>query len=196
MAAGLLIAASQLGAAVTTPLFTKRVRPRTRLRWMGPMATATCAILAVTVLRPGLAVSMAVFALSNVFAAYQVAANTGFVERLPNERRAQAFGLANAGLIVGQGAAFAVAGAATALVPPPVVVAVSGGLGAAAACALALSWRRMSPATGRHTARHLRRHAPPPARSPSRSPARPPPRPPTRPPPHPSVRSPPRAAAR
>jgi hypothetical protein len=161
VAAGLLIATSQLGAAVTAPLFTKRARPRTRLRWMGPMAVLTCAILLVTVLRPGLVVSMAVFALSNVFAAYQVAASTEFVERLPNEKRAQAFGLANAGLIVGQGAAFAVAGAATVLVPPPVVVAVSGGLGAAAACGLALSWRRMALTAGRHTARHLGRAAAP-----------------------------------
>jgi len=161
VAAGLLIAASQLGAAVTAPLFTKRARPRTRLRLMGPMAVLTCAILLVTVLRPGLVVSMAVFALSNMFAAYQVAASTEFVERLPNEKRAQAFGLANAGLIVGQGAAFAVAGAATALVPPPVVVAVSGGLGAVAACGLALSWRRMAPVAGRHSARHLGRAAAP-----------------------------------
>ncbi len=171
VAAGLLIAASQLGAAVTAPLFTKRARPRTRLRWMGPMAALTCAVLLVTALRPGLAASMAVFALSNVFAVYQVAANTGFVERLPNEKRAQAFGLANAGLVVGQGAAFAVAGAAAALVPPSVVVAVSGGLGAAAACALALTWRRISPAAGRHTARHLRRSAPPARPVASRAPA-------------------------
>jgi hypothetical protein len=124
---------------------------------MGPMAAATCGILLVTFLRPGLAASMAVFALSNVFAVYQVAANTGFVERLPNEKRAQAFGLANAGLVVGQGAAFAIAGAAATLVPPSAVVAVSGGLGAAAACGLALSWRRISPGVGRHTARHLKR---------------------------------------
>ena len=32
---------------------------------------------------------MAVFALSNVFAAYQLAANTGFVERLPNEKESE-----------------------------------------------------------------------------------------------------------
>jgi predicted MFS family arabinose efflux permease len=172
VAAGLLIAASQLGAAVTAPLYTKRTRPRTRLRWMGPMAAVTCAILLVTVLRPGLAASMAIFALSNVFAVYQVAANTGFVERLPNEKRAQAFGLANAGLVVGQGAAFTIAGAAAALVPPSAVVAISGGLGAAAACGLALSWRRISPGAGRHTARHRRSAVP--ARPPVELAGRPP----------------------
>jgi hypothetical protein len=86
---------------------------------------------------------------------YQIAANTAFVERLPNERRAQAFGLANAGLVVGQGVAFALAGAAAEVVPPSTVIALGGGLGALAACGLALRWRHMSPAVGRHSARHL-----------------------------------------
>jgi MFS family permease len=159
VAAGLLIAFSQLGAAVASPIFIKKIGPLTRLKWMGPMTVLTCGILAVTILRPNLEISMAIFALSNTFAMYQIAANTAFVERIPNERRAQAFGLANAGLIVGQGLAFAVAGAAAEVVPPSTVVALSGGLGALIACGLALRWRRMSPAVGRHTARHLGREA-------------------------------------
>jgi hypothetical protein len=159
VAAGLLLATSQAGAAITTPLFTKKLGPLTRLKWMGPMAVLTCGILTVTVLRPDLIVSMALFALSNSFAMYQIAANTAFVERIPNEKRGQAFGLANAGLIVGQGVAFAVAGAAAEVVPPSTVVALSGGIGALIACGLALRWRGMSPAVGRHTARHLGREA-------------------------------------
>jgi len=159
VAAGMLIAASQLGAAVTTPLFMQKLGPLTRLKWMGPMAVLTCGILAVTVLRPDLIASMALFAVSNSFAMYQIAANTAFVERIPNEKRGQAFGLANAGLIVGQGLAFAVAGAAAEVVPPSTVVALSGGIGALIACGLALRWRGMSPAVGRHTARHLGREA-------------------------------------
>jgi hypothetical protein len=110
-------------------------------------------------LRPGLAASMAIFALSGSFAMYQIAANTAFVERVPNERRAQAFSFANAGLVVSQGAAFALAGAATEVVSPSTVIALSGGLGTLAACGLALRWRRMSPAVGRHAARHLGRQA-------------------------------------
>ena len=159
VAAGLLLAASQLGAAVSTPLLTRKIGPLTRLRWMGPMAVLSCAILAVAVLHLNLVTSMALFALSNSFAMYQVAANTAFVERVPNEQRGQAFGLANAGLVVGQGVAFAVAGAAAEVVPPSTVVALSGGIGAFMACGLALRWRGMSPAVGRHTARHLGREA-------------------------------------
>jgi predicted MFS family arabinose efflux permease len=159
VAAGLLLATSQVGAAITTPLFTKKLGPLTRLQWMGPMAVLTCAILAVTILRPNLIVSMALFALSNSFAMYQIAANTAFVERIPNEKRGQAFGLANAGLVVGQGLGFALAGAAAEVVPASTVVALSGGIGAVIACGLALRWRGMSPAVGRHTARHLGREA-------------------------------------
>jgi Na+/melibiose symporter-like transporter len=157
VAAGFLLAASQLGAAISTPIFTKKIGPKTRLKWMGPMAVLACAVLALTVARPNLWASMALFALSNTFAMYQIAANTAFVERLPNERRAQAFGLANAGLIVGQGIAFALAGAAAEVVPPSTVVALSGGLGTIVACGLALRWRGMSPAVGRHRARRLGR---------------------------------------
>jgi predicted MFS family arabinose efflux permease len=169
VAAGLLLATSQLGAAISTPLFTKKIGPLTRLKWMGPMAVLTCGILAVTVFRLDLILSMALFAVSNSLAMYQIAANTAFVERIPNEKRGQAFGLANAGLVVGQGLAFAVAGAAAEVVPPSAVVALSGGIGALIACGLAIRWRGMSPAVGRHTARHLGREASPTRQSPIRS---------------------------
>jgi hypothetical protein len=159
VAAGLLIAATQLGAAVATPVFAKAIGPLTRLRWMGPMAACACGTLMLTAFRPGLAASMAIFALSGCFAMYQLAANTAFVERVPSDRRAQAFGFANAGLVAGQGAAFALAGAAAKVVPPSTVIAAGGGLGALAACGLALRWRGVSPAVGRHSARHLSRQA-------------------------------------
>ena len=78
---------------------------------MGPLAVLTCATLVLTALHPGLVVSLAIFSLSAVFGTYQIAANTAFVVRVPNERRSQAFGLANMGVVVGQGAAFVAAGA-------------------------------------------------------------------------------------
>jgi len=157
VAAGMLIATSQVGSGVVAPLFTKKIGPLTRLKWMGPMAVLSCAILIIAFAQLGLVLSMALFALANVFTLYQIAANTAFVERIPNEMRGQAFGLANAGLVVGQGLAFAVAGAAAEVVPPSAVVALSGGIGALIACGLAIRWRGMSPAVGRHTARHLGR---------------------------------------
>ncbi|MBO0803265.1 MAG: MFS transporter [Nocardiopsaceae bacterium] len=157
VATGLVIATSQIGAVIFTPAFAKGIGPLRRLRWMGPMAALACGILVITAVRPGLVGSMVVFAVSGSFAIYQIAANTAFVQRVPNERRAQAFGVANAGLVVGQGVAFAVAGFACEFVPPATVVAVGGGVGAVIAIYLALRWRGMSPAVGRHSARHLAR---------------------------------------
>jgi MFS family permease len=149
---GLLIGSGQVGAMLLTPYFTGHVGPRRRLRWMGPMAVLTCAVLLVAVLRPGVYLSMAVFAVSGTFGIYQIAANTAFVARVPNERRSQAFGLANSGLIVGQGVFFLLAGLAASKFPPADVIAAGGGLGTLGALALAARWRKISPTIGRHKA--------------------------------------------
>ena len=156
VAAGLVIASGQVGAVLVTPIFTRNIGPLTRLRWMGPMAVCSCAVLLLTAFCPGLAVSMAIFALSGTFAIYQIAANTAFVQWVPNERRAQAFGLANMWTVVSQGAALMGAAAAAEVIPPSTVIALGGGLGALTAWGLALRWRHMSPAVGRHSARYMR----------------------------------------
>jgi hypothetical protein len=142
-AAGLVVAAGQVGAVLVAPVFTKKVGPLTRLRWMGPMAVCACAVLLLTVFRPDLALSLAIFALSGTFAVYQLAANIAFVEWVPGKCRAQAFGLANMGLVICQGGALMLAGAAAQVMPPATVIALSGGLGTLTACGLALRWRRL-----------------------------------------------------
>jgi len=113
----------------------------------------TCAALVPTALQPGLAVSLVIFSLSAAFGSYQIAANTAFVVRVPNERRSQAFGLANMGVVVGQGAAFVAAGAAAVVISPAAVIAISGAIGAVIAIVLTFQWRRVSPPGGRHAAR-------------------------------------------
>lgn len=156
VAAGLVVASGQVGAVLAAPVFARKIGPRARLRWMGPMALCTCAVLLLTALHPGLAVSMAIFALSGTFAIYQITANTAFVECVPDERRSQAFGLASMGTVASQGGALLVAGAAAEVMAPSTVIAFGGGLGALAAWVLALRWRHMSPAASRYSARHVR----------------------------------------
>jgi MFS family permease len=148
LAAGLVIASGQAGAVLFAPLFARKVGRRARLRWMGPMAAGCCAVLLLTAFRPGLAVSMAIFALSGTFAIYQIAANTAFVECVPPERRSQAFGLASMGTVASQGGALLIAGAAAEFVSPATVIAASGAVGAVAAVLLARRWRHLSPALG------------------------------------------------
>jgi MFS family permease len=159
IATGLVLASTVFSTMIVTPLFTKLVRPRRRLVLMGPLAVLTCATLVLTALRPGLAASLVIFSLSAAFGVYQIAANTAFVVRVPNERRAQAFGIANMGVIVGQGAAFVAAGAAAEVVAPAVVIAVGGGIGAIVGVVLTLRWRHVSPPGGRHAAGRRPGHA-------------------------------------
>jgi hypothetical protein len=141
---GLVLASGPLGGVVAAPAYSRLVSPRARLRWMGPLAVGACAVLMVVVLRPSLGVDLVIFVVSGAFGAYQIAANTAFVERVPNSRRAQAFGLANAGLIVGQGLMFMVAGAADEASSPTTVIAITGAVGTVAAVLLAIRWRRVS----------------------------------------------------
>jgi MFS family permease len=156
---GLVLASTVFSTTIVTPLFTRLVRPRQRLAWMGPLAVMTCATLVLIALRPGLAASLVIFSLSAACGVYQLAANTAFVVRVPNERRAQAFGIANMGVIVGQGAAFVAAGAAARWVSPAVVIAVGGGIGAVIGVVLTLRWRHVSPPGGRHAAGRRPGHA-------------------------------------
>ena len=152
IATGLVLASTALSTTIATPLFTRFIRPRQRINLMGPLAILTCGTLVLTGLHPGFAVSLVIFSLSAGFGAYQIAANTAFVVRTPNERRAQAFGIASMGVIVGQGVAFVAAGAAAELVSPAAVIAIGGGMGAIVACILTLRWRHVSPPGGRHAA--------------------------------------------
>ena len=126
---------------LAAPVFTRTVGPAARLRWMGPMAARGCATLTLTALQPGLVASIVIIAVSGSFATYQVDANTTFGANLPDQQRAQAFGIAAAGVVGGQGVAVMAAGAAAQVVAPSTVIAVSGGFGAIAAAALAVTWK-------------------------------------------------------
>jgi MFS family permease len=159
IATGVVLASTCLSTTIVTPLFTRFVRARQRLNMMGPLAVLTCATLVLTALRPGLAVSLVIFSLSATFGIYQIAANTAFVVRVPNERRAQAFGIANMGVVVGQGATFVAAGAAAEVISPAAVIAIAGGIGAVIAFVLTLRWRHVSPPGGRHAAVRRPGHA-------------------------------------
>ena len=159
IATGVVLASTVFATTIATPLFTRFVRARQRLWMMGPLAVLTCATLVLTALHPGLVVSLVIFSLSAAFGTYQIAANTAFVVRVPNERRSQAFGLANMGVVVGQGAAFVAAGAAAVVISPAAVIAISGAIGAVIAIVLTIRWRRVSPPGGRHAARRRPGHA-------------------------------------
>jgi predicted MFS family arabinose efflux permease len=152
-AAGAVLASVALATAIVTPLFSRALSPRRRVDWMGPLAVMCNGSLVLIALHPSMIVSLVIFSASSAFGAYQIAANTAFVVRVPNERRSQAFAIANMGVIVGQGLTFVAAGAACTYTSPSVVIGVAGGLGMIVAVILTAQWRHVSPPGGRHAAR-------------------------------------------
>jgi MFS family permease len=83
------------------------------------------------------------WALSGVGSAYQLAANAAFVAAVPPEGRGQAFGLAQSGILAGQGLGILLAGAAAQVLGPETVVALAGVLGLSVAAMLTLTWNQV-----------------------------------------------------
>jgi MFS family permease len=139
VAVGLILAAGTLGASVGAVTFSRFVAPPQRQRWMIPLAAGACAVLILFVFRPALPVTLIILTVSGVFDCCQLAANSAFVVHAPPHLRSQAFGVAQGGMSLGQGAAMIMAGAAAQHFAPAVVIAVSGALGVIAAVAIKVS---------------------------------------------------------
>jgi MFS family permease len=132
VAASVVMAAPALGAALGVTALTMLVGPEMRQRMTVPLAFGACAILIAAALQPGLAGILVILLASGLCDSYQVGANAAFVAAVPDERRGQAFGLAIAGMQLGQGAAMILAGVIASQADPWLAVAVAGAVGAAA----------------------------------------------------------------
>jgi predicted MFS family arabinose efflux permease len=139
VAVGLILAAGAFGASVGAVLFSRLARPEQRLRWMGPLAVASCAALGLFVFHPPLPIALLVLTLSGLCACYQLPANAAFVQATPTQQRSQAFGIAQGGMSLGQGAAMILAGAAAEQLSPSLVIAVGAAIGASTAIAIVLA---------------------------------------------------------
>ncbi len=139
---GLLMAALPTGTVVGAVLFTRYVGPDRRLRVMGWMAMLSCAPLALCALRPPLFAVLVLWVAAGVGGAYQLAANAAFVQCVPPERRGQAFGLVQSGLLAVQGVGILAGGAAAERLGPEAVIALAGVAGTACAVLLCPAWAR------------------------------------------------------
>jgi hypothetical protein len=142
VAVGVILAAQALGQTAGALVFSRFVAPAVRLRFVGPLAVASCAVLVLFAWRPDLVLSLLILGASGLFASYQLAANAAFVTAAPPEQRSQAFGLAQGGMSLGQGTVMILAGAAAEHFAPARVIAVCGAVGAALAIALGLAGSR------------------------------------------------------
>ena len=138
---GLILASAAFGASVGAIAFGRLASPATRLRWMRPLAVASCLTLTAFALRPDFQLALVILFVAGLCDCYQIVAVTLFVRATPDSHRGMAFGLATAGMSLGQGSAMIVAGAAAQHYAPATVVAVAGALGAVAA--ILISARRL-----------------------------------------------------
>ena len=144
VAVGLILASQALGASVGAIAFSRLVAPARRVRWMGPLAVTACGVLIAFLLHPPLPVALAILGLSGIFDCYQLAASASFVRAAPARYRSSAFGVAQGGMSLGQGAAMIAAGAAAQVHSPSDVIAASGAIGALCGLVIVASRRRAS----------------------------------------------------
>lgn len=133
LATGMILTAGALGPSVGAVAFTRLVRPAVRTTLMRPLAIAGCATLMLFALQPPLPLALLIIVVSGLFDCYQVPAVAAFVHAAPASHRSQLFGVAQAAMSLGQGAAMIAAGAIAEHVSPSATIALSGAVGAVAA---------------------------------------------------------------
>jgi MFS family permease len=151
---GLILAAPALGSAVGALGFSRLVGPARRNRWTSPLAIATCACLVVFAARPGLSAALLILILSGLLSCYQIAATASFAQATPAAQRSQAFGIAQAGISLGQGISILLAGAAAEHAAPALVIAAAGATGALCAVALTATTAKAERRQAEHQQRY------------------------------------------
>jgi MFS family permease len=142
VAVGILLAAIPCGCTVGAALLTRFADQDKRLQLMGPLALLASAPLLACLLQPGLVVTVALWFVCGLGTAYNVPANSGFVQGLPDLRRAQAISLATTGIVLGQGLAVLVGGLLGGAFSPAAVVGGAGALGVVVVTLLSFTWLR------------------------------------------------------
>jgi predicted MFS family arabinose efflux permease len=140
---GLLMAAGPAGTALGTYLFLRWVPSATRAAWMPGLAVLGGLPLVVCWLRPGLVISIALWGLSGMAAAYQVQVVTEYVRAVPDRQRAQAIGVAASGLLAVQGVGILLGGVVAARFNAATAVGLAGVVAAGLAMWLTLVWSRV-----------------------------------------------------
>jgi MFS family permease len=142
VAVGVLIAALPAGSAIGALLLV-RIPPRLRMRLIGPAAVGAALPMIACLSHPGLAVSIALWALTGMFAAYQVPSAASFVRSVPDRNRGQVIGLVASGLVAIQGVGIVCFGVVAGHVGAARAIALAGIGALAAASLLSIAWARV-----------------------------------------------------
>lgn len=140
---GLLMAADPLGSVVGAWLFVRFVPAHTRERVVGVLAVAAGLPLVLCLLRPGVPLTLVLWALSGMLStAYLLQTQASFVRATPDAGRGRAIGVAASGIIAAQGAAVLIGGVLADAWDPASAVAAAGGIGAVLSLCTAIGWHR------------------------------------------------------
>ncbi|HEY1741294.1 MAG TPA: MFS transporter, partial [Acidimicrobiia bacterium] len=136
-ATGLLLAAGPLGAMVGAVVYVRVVPMQVRVRGVGLLALLCGLPLVACIIKPGLVVTLVLWALCGVFSAYQIQIFTEFARAVPNSSRGQAISVASAGLLAVQGIGLLLGGVLAQVTSIFVAVAAAGAIGTVLALPLA-----------------------------------------------------------
>lgn len=139
---GLLMAAGPAGTALGTYLFLRLVPVSARPAWMNALAVAAGLPLVVCWLRPGMVVSILLWAISGAATAYQIQVVAEYVRAVPDSRRAQAVGVAASGLLAAQGLGILLGGVVASRFGAASAIGVAGAVAAGLAVWLTVLWTR------------------------------------------------------
>ncbi|WP_344881509.1 MFS transporter [Nonomuraea antimicrobica] len=143
--AGVVLAAAAGGMAVGQFAVGRFAAPRTRERLSLPLAVLLGVPWLVFAFTPGIVGASVLAAVGAAGLAYQLGLQRRFVDAVPEEALGQAFGLQSAGLMTGQAAGAALAGALGEVSAPGTAIALSGAAGVLVALALARVLRPGAP---------------------------------------------------
>jgi predicted MFS family arabinose efflux permease len=147
IAVGLILASDPLGSVIGALVYSRWVPAATRPRVLGAIAIASCLPLLVCFAKPGLAISVALFALAGALGtAVLMQSTASFTRGVPDHVRGQALGLSNAGVTAVQGLSPLLAGLLADQVGTAFTVALVGIVGLIVAVPAALTWREATAA--------------------------------------------------
>ena len=139
---GILMAAIPAGSVIRAYIVLRRVPPTARPNVVPIMAILTGLPLVVCGFEPVAGISVALWVLSGLFAAYLLDVMTSVVQLTPEDRRGRMVGLVGAGLIGVQGIGVVAFGVVADHVRPGAAIALAGGIGTVWAVPLAVAARR------------------------------------------------------
>jgi MFS family permease len=143
IAVGLILASDPLGSVLGALVFSRWVAPDTRPKVLGMLGIASCLPLLLCFLKPGVVVSIVLFAMAGALGTAVVMQSTAsFTLGVPDESRSQALGLSNSGLATVQGLSPLLAGVLADQLSTTATVGIVGVIGLVIAIPAAYSWRR------------------------------------------------------